>query len=267
MATIALTPTSSALLSGSVAVSRLYEVTASSSAIAGSTASYVRVGERVASSSAIAGSSATYQRVVEAIAASSLVASSSATLSAILNALAASSAVARSTAWYEGAEMDTWASTLDGAVSRYVGFDFHSYVEVGGKVFALGDDGVYELTGTTDAGAPIKWLLQNGPTRKDAAAGNSNPNLHLPGLGFIMPYQAYAVGTVPRDSEVFIIDDREQLYQYALTDTEGRFNTSRRRLGLGLRTRHFMSGLAGKATTEAEIESLTVLASESKRNV
>jgi hypothetical protein len=130
--------------------------------------------------------------------------------------------------------------------------DFESFVTVGGKTFGLSDGGVYELTGDTDAGQPIKWFLQAPPVRMDS--------------GKLMPYQAYVVGKVPNDSTLFIIRDDEERFDYGLTSTDGKFATSRRRLGLGLRTKHYAYGLYGKAATTAELSTVTINADESARN-
>lgn len=55
--------------------------------------------------------------------------------------------------------------TKDGhmpGVSQYQHFPFNSLARIGSRYFAAGDAGLYELTGTDDAGAPIAGHLKSG---------------------------------------------------------------------------------------------------------
>ena len=264
MATIQLTPSGSALLSGSVAVVNTSDLSGTSAFSVASSGSVARVGDLTGSSSVAATSSGSPARVAELYGASSVLVASGASMQAVLDLYGASAFVARSSAYLEDEQLDVWAATIEGVVSRYEGYDFTSIVTVGGRSFGLNDSGLYELAGTMDAGQPIKWFMQSAPVRRDMdpqGRGNARP-----GLGMVMPYQAYVVGLIPRDTELFICTDTEEVYDYDLRDTEGRFDSARRRLGLGLRTRHFMYGLYGKASTAGELSSVTILTSDSKRN-
>jgi len=265
MATIQLTPTSSALLSGSVAVVNTANLSETSAFNLTSSGNIDRVGELVGTSTVNLTSSGSIARLTEFEGASSFAVASSASLQAVLDMYAASSFVARSTAYLEGEQLDVWATTTDGMVSKYEGFNFTSFVSVGGRTFGLNDSGLYELTGTVDAGAPIKWFIQSAPVRRDASeqrAGNRRP-----GLSILLPYQAYVVGMIPPDTELFIQTDQELVYDYDLRDTDNRFASTRCRLGRGLRTRHFMFGLYGRASTAGELSSVTILANDSTRNI
>lgn len=253
MATIQLTPASSALLSGSVAVVNAGYLTGTSVANFTSSGAVERAGDLAESSSVAVSSTGVVDRVGDFVGPSAVAVSSAASLQAVLDAYAASTVVVRSSAYLENEQLDVWATTVGGKVSRYDGFNFTSFVVVGGKVFGLNDTGLFELSGNTDNGAAIKWFLQSVPTRAD--------------VGMLLPYQAYVVGTIPKDTELFVLDDLDTLYSYDLYDTSNRLASVRRRLGLGLRTRHFAYGLYGKATTEGSLSTMTVLLNQSKRNV
>lgn len=253
MATIQLTPASSALLSGSAAVVNAGYLSGGSSANLTSTGAIARVGDLAASSSAAVSSTGAVSRATELVGTSSVSVSSAASLQAILDVYGASAVVARSSAYLENEQLDVWAVTAEGKVSRYEGYNFTSFVAAGGKVFGLNDTGLFELSGNTDNGAAIKWFLQSAPTRAD--------------VGMLLPYQAYVAGMIPKDTGLFVLDDRDALYSYDLQDTDNRLSSARHRLGLGLRTRHFAYGLYGKATTEGSLSTVTVLLNQSKRNV
>lgn len=253
MATIQLTPSSSALLSGSVAVVNVGYLSGASAANLTSSGAVSRAGDLSAASGVAVSSTGTIDRAGELAGASTVQVSSDASMQAVLDMYGASTVVVRSSAYLENEQLEVWATTVDGKVSRYEGFNFTSFVTVGGKTYGLNDTGLFELSGTLDNGAAIKWFLQAPPTRAD--------------VGMLLPYQAYVVGLIPADTELFVIDDREEVFDYDLRDTSNRLDSVRRRLGLGLRTRHFAYGLYGKATTEGSVSTVTVMLNQSKRNV
>lgn len=253
MATIQLTPSSSALLSGSVAVVNVVELSGASAANLTSSGAVARVGDLAASSSVATASTGAIDRVGDLVGGSAVVVSSDASLQSVLDMYGESTVVVRSSAYLENEQLEVWATTVDGKVSRYEGFNFTSFVTVGGKTYGLNDTGLFELSGTTDNGAAIKWFLQSAPTRAD--------------MGMLLPYQAYVAGMIPANTELFILNDREEVFDYDLRDTSNRLGSARRRLGLGLRTRHLVYGLYGAATTEGSVSTVTLLADQSKRNV
>lgn len=253
MATIQLTPASSALLSGSVAVVNQFDLSGASSANLTSTGVQERVGDLTAASSVATTSTGSVARAVDFVGPSTVLVSSDALMQAVLDLYGPSTVVVRSSAYLENEQLDVWATTVDGKVSRYEDFNFASFVTVGGKTYGLNDTGLFELSGTMDNGAAIKWFLQSAPTRAD--------------VGMLLPYQAYVVGLIPADTELFVLNDREEVFDYDLRDTSNRLDSVRRRLGLGLRTRHFAYGMYGKAATEGSVSTVTVFLNQSKRNV
>ena len=76
---------------------------------------------------------------------------------------AADSAVAEDGVWFKDPGRIAWVmNTETSAGSWYDNFDFSSMAQVGGRVFAVGPDGLYELAGATDSGEPVDALLQTG---------------------------------------------------------------------------------------------------------
>ena len=49
-----------------------------------------------------------------------------------------------------------------GGFTRYEGFDFNSYAKVGANYYGCKSDGIYQLDGDTDAGAPIRSMVSFG---------------------------------------------------------------------------------------------------------
>ena len=88
--------------------------------------------------------------------------------SAVFSQLVAASTVADLAAaedgvWFKDPGRVAWVmNTETSAGSWYDNFDFSSIAQVGGRVFAVGPDGLYELVGATDSGEAVDALLQTG---------------------------------------------------------------------------------------------------------
>lgn len=62
-----------------------------------------------------------------------------------------------------GVDHETWAMNLDtGSVTFYEGFSFNSFAKIGANYFGCKADGIYQLDGDTDAGAPIRSMVSFG---------------------------------------------------------------------------------------------------------
>lgn len=65
--------------------------------------------------------------------------------------------------WYKDPNRVAWVmNTETAAASWYVNYDFNSVIQVPGKELAVGPDGLYVLTGATDAGELIKASVVSG---------------------------------------------------------------------------------------------------------
>lgn len=256
------TPTSSAAVSGTATVFRVSDRTAASTANAVSSATREKVVAADASSAAIVTSNITAQRLIDKTAASVGVVTGSASAGTTLGVVAPSSAIVYGTARYDGEEMDAWSTNLiNQAVGKYTGFNFNSFANVGGRLFGFNDDGVYEITGTTDAGAAIPFFLMSESTSK--LGGDM-------GLGMLLPHTAYVVGNLPESPsnvDLFMVTDNDEVYSYPVGATETRMSTARVLVGKGLRVRYLRYGLVGVAADTVEVASITVKANSSVRNI
>lgn len=79
------------------------------------------------------------------------------------NQLALATALAESTAVFKDPNRIAWVmNTESTAASVYTNFDFVSVSQTPDKILALGEDGLYELTGDTDSGEEIDAVLRSG---------------------------------------------------------------------------------------------------------
>ena len=253
MAIYDVTGASSAIASSSGAGELVRDLSGSSSAVATSTATYERLSDVTVASSAAASSSATPERIVPEVAASSAIASSTATVSFVADELAPSSAIASSTAWYEGEVKEVWSINAQSkSAGKYHGFNFNSFASVGNRVFGFSDAGVFEIVGTTDAGAPIGVFMQGGTLTAES--------------GRLMAHKGYLVGAVPDGVDFFVADDADEVFEYAAPSTDGRLDSSAIVLGKGIKTRHLRYGLYGSIIEPMELSRIMLVLGESVRN-
>lgn len=89
--------------------------------------------------------------------------------------------------WYADDELKAWVmNTETTAVSWYDNYGFESIAQVDGRVFGVGEDGVYELTGDDDNNIPIKTLVRTGFLDFDLAEVKRLDNLYF---GYTSPGQ------------------------------------------------------------------------------
>ena len=85
--------------------------------------------------------------------------------------LAVSAVVARSYALLVATMSSAWVmNTESGGMTRYTDLPVQSMAVVGGKVLALGEGGLYEFAGDTDAGVPITSSVLTGRLTLGSAA-------------------------------------------------------------------------------------------------
>lgn len=253
-------PTGAIALTGSVTLMTATEVTAgTSSAIFASSASNERISFESGASSAIFTSSATTDRSVDEVAASSAIASSDATATfvAYVGEEDPNVVIIGGGGTYEGEELEVWSiNAATKAAGKYTNFNFNSFARIGNKLYGIGDLGIFEIGGDTDAGQPIGVFLQSGTIREDT--------------GKILPQKAYLVGEIPDGVldklDFFIIDDDDERYDYAIDMTDGRLDSVPVHLGRGIKTRHLRYGIYGSITAPLELSSVTIATGSSPRN-
>jgi hypothetical protein len=144
-------------------VSGIYELVTTSS-LATNVITGTRVSDVSATNTAAGQNTAYLMATPQAyIAVSAGVATSTSYLQAALQEVAENYADASDSVWYRDPYRLAWVvNTETTAASWYTNYDFDSVVQVPGKELAVGPDGLYVLTGATDAGTAIKASIMSG---------------------------------------------------------------------------------------------------------
>lgn len=261
MANLALTGSSSIALSGSVVLRRNTDAFATSSAATSSDASYARVVDQTGASIQATDSTAVYLRYVDQTGASGAVTDASALAHVLVSAIGASELITHSTAFYDGLELDVWTLNVGtSAVGRYTEFNHNGVAYVNGKTFVTNDDGIFELTGTTDDGQNQKVYAETG--------------LEQPGEFISYPRYAYVVGEIPESvaqaalgMTFYISDDDGERYDYPMQASTGARKISRVQFGRGLRVRFIQYAMAGEVNEELHITAIDTIYDATQRNL
>lgn len=104
-----------------------------------------------------------YERLLDVIAASSADGIFQALANLTTDATVASTATIGVTFVFDGAEYDVWVFNAETfAASRYTNYDFNSFAAYQGRYYGANSQGLYELTGATDAGVNIPASIMFG---------------------------------------------------------------------------------------------------------
>lgn len=104
-----------------------------------------------------------YERLLDVITASSAAGISQALANLTTEATVASTATIGVTFIFDGAEYDVWVFNAETfAASRYTNYDFNSFAAYQGRYYGANSQGLYELTGATDAGVNIPASIMFG---------------------------------------------------------------------------------------------------------
>lgn len=118
-------------------------------------------------------------------------------------------------------------------VTRYTAWPFTQVVRFGDSYFGVAADGLYEIGGQTNDGAPINWQFQTCIT--DFKDPNKKTVASVYVGGQAGPAVTYTLVSG---------DDPDRTYPYSTTKTVERRN-HRQKFGLGRRARYYALGLAG----------------------
>lgn len=124
-------------------------------------------------------------------------------------ALVEDTAVGESSVWFADPDLKAWVmNTETTAVNWYDNFGFESTLSWQGREFAVGVDGIYELTGATDSGVPINAEVESGFVDFEVSQQKRLDNLYF---GYTsdgplsVKTEVYESGTPPR---VYRMDER-----------------------------------------------------------
>lgn len=153
-----------------------------------------------------------------------------------------------------GAFTDTWVMNLrTGASSRYESYPFESTANIGGRYFAAGAEGLYELGGDDDDGAPIEAVIDFG-----LKSFGSNQLKRLE--------QIYL--TVASDGPMFVrVTAEGASYTYTMRDFNEAMQTQRVTPGKGMRANYFGFEVGNIDGADFELSAVEVLVAESARRI
>lgn len=153
-----------------------------------------------------------------------------------------------------GAFMDAWAVNLDnGASTEYRSYPFESMANIGGRYFGAAFEGLYELTGDTDAGVPIEAKFDIG--RKDF--GNKQ----------LKRIEQIYLGITSKGQMMVKVTAEGASYTYPMREFGEHIQTQRVTPGKGMRANYFGFEIGNTAGCEFEITSLDMMVAESARRI
>jgi hypothetical protein len=153
-----------------------------------------------------------------------------------------------------GAFMDAWAVNLNnGASTEYRNFPFETMANIGGRYFGASFDGLFELGGDTDAGAPIDAKFDIG--RKDF--GNKQ----------LKRIEQIYLGITSKGQMMVKVTAEGASYTYPMREFGEHIQTQRVTPGKGLRANYFGFEIGNTAGCDFEITSLNMMVAESARRI
>lgn len=153
-----------------------------------------------------------------------------------------------------GAFMDAWAVNLDnGASTEYRSYPFETVANIGGRYFGAAFEGLYELAGDTDAGAPIEAKFDIG--RKDF--GNNQ----------LKRVDQIYLGITSKGQMFVKVSAEGASYTYPMREFGEHIQTQRVTVGKGMRANYFGFEIGNTAGCDFEITSLNMMVAESARRI
>lgn len=153
-----------------------------------------------------------------------------------------------------GAFMDAWAVNLDnGASTEYRSYPFETVANIGGRYFGAASDGLYELAGDTDAGAPIDAKFDIG--RKDF------------GDHQLKRVENVYLGITSKGQMFVKVSAEGASYTYPMREFGEHIQTQRVTVGKGMRANYFGFEIGNTAGCDFEITSLNMTVAESARRI
>lgn len=140
-----------------------------------------------------------------------------------------------------------WAVNLDtGAPSRYMGLPATSMFQHAGKTYVTNAAGVYELTGGSDAGQPIRASVTL--PRSDFSDGHEKR----------VPW-VYVGARTAGPLVLKVITDSPSVRYYAVTSGGASMQGYRVQIGKGLKSRYWQFRLENKAGADFDLDSIEIL--------
>lgn len=140
-----------------------------------------------------------------------------------------------------------WAVNLDtGAPSRYAGLPATSIFQHADKTYATNAAGIYELTGKTDAGQPIRAAVTL--PRSDLSDGHAKR----------VPW-VYIGARSPGALVLKVLTDSPSVRYYAVTSGSDTLRGYRVQIGKGLKSRYWQFRVENKAGADFDLDSIEIM--------
>ena len=141
-------------------------------------------------------------------------------------------------------ESRVWVVNTDtGASVQYDDYGFNSFFERDGEYFGVAEDGIYKLSGTTDAGVPIEGLVDYGTSTFGTAQRKRLMNVYV------------GVSSTNRMLLKVSVDGDTYIYE-ARSSESGHLKHHRFDLGRGLAGTHWRLQLLNKSGCDFDLESV-----------
>lgn len=190
-------------------------------------------------------STATVVRRAHVIAGSTGIVTSQASVRWRAHVVARSRGIVESRASYRGQPVETWVFTLDGEttpISRYLDFDFNSFVEHEGRYYAADAGGIYELGGENDDSIEIDGYILTGRRQEGVDRQTRVPIVYL-------------IGRSTGKLHCRVIDERGVEYDYRAERALGNVPSRQRvKLGLGLKMSEWQYRIGNENGEDFELQ-------------
>ncbi|MEG3064309.1 MAG: hypothetical protein RR857_25505, partial [Comamonas sp.] len=147
-----------------------------------------------------------------------------------------------------------WSVERAGASAAYSNFAFNSFARIGGRIFAAGDTGLYELAGDNDAGVPIDAWADLGKRGFGSSLEKGISNAYL---------------TVSSEAKmvVRVTTNDKNTYRYESRGSDTDMRAQRVDFGRGLRATYLNLEVMNVDGAAFDLEQLEFVVTESKRRI
>lgn len=181
---------------------------------------------------------------------------STTTASMTLYALVASAAEAAMFVRVQGEEVPVWVvNTGLWAATRFENYPFDSYARIGDRYFAASEEGLFELTGATDAGSPISSSVM---LKRDRAQSSQQKRVD----------RVYVHGTSDKKVEVRVVTPQGDVHAYKSEVGLGDEVTVQRvKLGRGLVAQYWQLEVRNVSGGDLELDQIEVVSLHTTRKI
>lgn len=139
-----------------------------------------------------------------------------------------------------------WVVNEAGQMTRYEGYPFNSFCQIGPQYYGAREDGIYLLEGDTDAGSPIRASINLGKVDFGTTLMKHVPNCYI--------------GVASDDRMYLKVISNGQEYIYSARSSSDQMQTQRFDIGRGLRSNFMIFELLNKDGCDFELGSIEFIA-------